>query len=136
METHSFFCQHFPSGPTLVPLLKCMTHWKSLKQDKRWYFSIPSTWKILPFSGELRVWQSIACPPAWWSQAWLLNCVRTWSCMDSGPSRKPWKTHLSAITTMTTIYLNVVSMRCPKNIGKFSNFTWKESSSYNLANVK
>ena len=136
MEMHSFFCQHFPSGPTLVPLLKCTTHWKNLMQDKRLFISIPGTWRTLPSSGELKVWQSIACPPASWSQVQLWNCVRTWDCMGFGPSLEQSRAHLSAITTMTTTYPNVVSMRCPKNTARSSNFTRKESSNYSLTNVK
>lgn len=136
MEMLSSFCLRFPSGPIPRPLLKCTTHWRNLKQDKRFYFSIPSTWKTLHSSGGLKVWPSIACPLAWWSQVWQSSCVRTWSCMDSGPSLELERTCLSAITTTTISYLNAVSMRCPKSIAKFSSFMWKASSSYSLANVK
>lgn len=135
MEMPSSFCPRFPSGPTPQPLLKCTTPWRSLTQDRKFYFSTPSTWNTSPFSGGLKVWPSIAFRPAWWSRVWQLNCVRTWSSMGFGPSLKLERTPLWAITTMTTSYLNAVSTRCPRNTGKSCSFTWKASSSYSLVNV-
>ena len=135
MEMLSFYCQHFPSEATQPLLLKYITLCKSSKQPKGQYFFTPPIWKVLPSSGELRVWKRTGCHLVLWSLVLLLSCVRMWSSMASGLSQNPWRRCQSATTITTTSCLNQVSMRCPKNTTRSFSFMAKAFWSCSLVNV-
>lgn len=135
MEMLFFCCRHFPSEATQPLLLKYTTLWKSSKQPKGQYFFTPLTWKVLPSSGELRVWRPTGCHLVLWSLVLPLSCVRMWSSMASGLSQNPQRRCQSATTIMTTSCLNRVSMQCPKNTTRSFSFMAKAFWSCSLVNV-
>lgn len=135
MEMLFFYCRHFPLKATQPLLLKYTTLWKSLKQPKGQYFFTPHIWKVLPSSGELRVWKPTGCHLVLWSLVLLLSCVRMWSSMASGLSQNPQRRCQSATTITTTSCLNLVSMRCPKNTTRSFSFMAKAFWSCSLVNV-
>lgn len=135
MEMLFFYCQHFPSEATRPLLLKYTTLWKSPKQPKGQYFFTPLIWKVLPSSGELRVWRPTGCHLVLWSLVLLLSCVRMWSSTASGLSQNPQRKCPSATTIMTTSCLNQVSTQCPKNTTRSFSFTAKAFWSCSLVNV-
>lgn len=135
MEMLSFYCQHFRSEATQLLLLKSIILCKSSKQPKGQYFFTPPIWKVLPSSGELRVWKPTGCHLVLWSLVLLLSCVRMWSFTASGLSQNPQRRRQSATTITTTSCPNQVSMQCPKNTTRSFSFMVKAFWSCSSVNV-